>query len=264
MKPSKLLMQPLVVNSHMKEISDYFGGINFEPADIPGDIRFVFVCFTNRSGSNFLAELLSSSGYLNTAEENFNAFHVVRISKQYGLKSFQEYFSFLVNKFQKNNVFCVKTAIPHLELLRVAGILDQIAGQTSFVEIERSDKLAQAISHVIAFETEKYTSKDEGKKSEHEVAFSESKITEVIKAVLRANFQMDTFLSMNCLPSIKITYEMLMKDPAYSMSFVSDFIGYPKLDILVPNVRIKKQASRLNDDWRNQYMSERFEVHDGY
>lgn len=35
-------------------------------------LRFVFLCFTNRCGSNYLAELLASTGALNPAEEVFN------------------------------------------------------------------------------------------------------------------------------------------------------------------------------------------------
>jgi len=254
--PSRLLMQPLAVNSHFKEIKEFFGDVSFGKASIPDHVKFVFVCFTNRSGSNYLAELLGSSGKLNVADESLNSFHVIRISKAHGLKSFQEYFSYLVNTFQKNDTFCIKIAIPHLDLLRKSGILDQIVSRTKFIMIERSDKLGQAISHVIAFETEKYTSQDAGRKSEADLVFSKSQITEVMKGIVRSNAQMDMFFAMNCLTPVNVSYELILKDPVYTMSFVAQHIGFPDLEIVVPNVKLKKQSGAINENWRINYLLE--------
>ena len=74
-------------------------------ADLPLVHRFVFVCFTNRSGSAHLGDILSSTGYFMPAGESFNAVEVLAACQERGLRSFSEYFSYIVRKDTRSNTY---------------------------------------------------------------------------------------------------------------------------------------------------------------
>src|SRR5579871_4049660 len=69
MSPSNMIRRPLVVPAPLKrlpspnrnQISDKIGLGQFEPMSLPPTLRFVFLCFTNRCGSTYLGEILSST-----------------------------------------------------------------------------------------------------------------------------------------------------------------------------------------------------------
>jgi hypothetical protein len=68
-------------NGHLRRPEKLFGPIDRELENLPAQTSFVFLCFTNRCGSNFLAELLASSGKYNLTEELLNR-PVVRTVEQ--------------------------------------------------------------------------------------------------------------------------------------------------------------------------------------
>src|ERR1700761_8861368 len=114
---------------------------------------FVFICFTNRCGSNFVAEAVASDGRLNVGEEFLNYDEVIRVVKNQNLSTIQEYFSGVSLHNRKTSYFVSKVGIAHLNILHVSGIMADIVGRSKFIFIERSDKLDQAISHLIAEQT---------------------------------------------------------------------------------------------------------------
>jgi len=251
---SGLVMEPLPSNSHLKDIGEYFGEGQFGHTTFEGDTKYIFICFTNRSGSNYLAELLSSGGQFNVADECLNARRVIGISKKKGIKTFSDYFAGMVKANKRNGYFVAKTSITHLELLVRAKILDQIIGNSKFILIERSDKLSQAISHVLAFETERYTSLLSGVKDDESVEFSKQKISEILRSIVKNYFHFDMFFAQNCIVPAHIIYEQLIKDPKNNIAHALDGIGLGKLDVFPELVRLSKQAGKKNQEWREQYL----------
>ncbi|HQT47743.1 MAG TPA: hypothetical protein PLY97_11020, partial [Acidocella sp.] len=56
----RLYIPTVPSNPHLSSVIEYFGDFTPEPANIPDTINFIFLCYTNRSGSNYLASLLAS------------------------------------------------------------------------------------------------------------------------------------------------------------------------------------------------------------
>src|ERR1700761_7283595 len=83
--------------------------------------KIVFLCFTNRSGSNYLAEMLGSTKRVNVAGEflNFNT-ALTHIEKN-GLSSFYDYFIGLADTLSVNGTFACKIAITQIALMQQAG-----------------------------------------------------------------------------------------------------------------------------------------------
>src|SRR5271166_1365521 len=93
--------------------------------------QYIFVCFTNRSGSNFLSEVIASSGFLNTAGEFFKGDTIDHI-QVLGLRDFGQCFNYLVAEMSRNGHLVSKLSATHLVILAKFGILDQILTHSHF------------------------------------------------------------------------------------------------------------------------------------
>jgi trehalose 2-sulfotransferase len=251
---NELFIPTISPNDHLKNVIDFFGEVAHAPANIPAAVKFVFICYTNRSGSNYLAELLASDQFLPRAGENLNSETIINHARQKSFKSFQEYFSFLVNHTKKNNFVTLKIAPVHLELLGKSGILDQIIDRSQFVVIERSDKLAQAISHLIAFQTGKFTSIMNGPSEKIEPKFNRDQLDRIITDIANSYYHFNVFFAHNGIAPAHVIYEQMAEDPVRTLSFVSSMIDTPELNVDPKRVRLERQTGRLNEEWRQQYM----------
>ncbi len=241
-------------NDHLKNIEDFFGSITPGAIKIPTGTKFIFLCYTNRCGSNYVAELFASSGAYNLAGEDLNFDTVVDHSTSHGFKNFQEYFCFLVNMKTKSEVFFLKVAPPHLQLLEKAGILDQINSDSRFVLIERADKLSQAVSFAIAFATGKFTSSINGHTDEKDLKFSADLINNILNGLVENYKMFDLFFAKNGIVPTNINYEQLVDSPAQYLDMINRHLGLDGLSVVPEHVRIERQAGAINALWRDLYL----------
>lgn len=243
----------LVKNEHLAKLTELFGPFERSPrARIPNDISFVFVCFTNRSGSNFLSALLSSSGQFNRAGEILNWPGIKSIAERQSLVSFQEVFASLARRFQKRGVFFVKAALPHLDLLVRSGVLDHIIERSRFILTERGDKLGQAISFAIANATGSFTSEIEPVSA---AVYSREIIERCVAILAAASRDFTSFFGRNGIVPTHVFYERLIADPEGETMQVARELGLPDFSVDLKKVRLTKQAGAINAEWRERYLA---------
>jgi LPS sulfotransferase NodH len=255
-RPARLFVPEIAFNPHLRSIARHFGGIAVQPAEIPAATRFIFVCFTNRCGSNYLGQLLASGGMFRVPGENLNADTVINHAKAQAHDSLQRYFRWLVNHTKRHDVVTLKLAPMHIEVLGRAGILDEVAERSKFIVIERCDKLGQAISQVIAFQTGKFMSSHQGRKSETELVFQRASIDRILAGNADAYRQFEMFFGCNGIIPAKVIYEQLVLDPVQAMRLLAQQIGYPEMVVKPEAVRISRQAGALNAAWRALYLEQ--------
>ncbi len=252
MKPRYLPASPH--NDHLDKLSAYFGPIEPRAASLPADTEYVFMCFTNRCGSNYLAGLLASNGRYNSANENLNADTVLYHSKLQGIDSFQDYFAWLAGAQRRAGHVFLKAAAPQIELLGRAGILAQIAGHSKFVLVERSDKLGQAISHLLAFATGRFSSRIQDGTDPAQVKFSRRHIDYVIDEICEYYRQFNLFFARNGIVPVQVNYENLVADPKGQIALIGQQLGLMGLSIVPGNLRLERQAGPVNELWRRVYL----------
>lgn len=253
-----LIRPPRVVrNEHLKHIEQHFGALKRETADIPADLTCVFLCFVNRSGSNYLAELLASSCRYNRAGEILNYPAVIEMSKSRRFTRFQDFFAHLVTRQQQSGRFFVKAALQHLEILTRAGVLDQIADRSQFIMLERNDVLGQAISFALAFATRAFSSEVEGSADPQDIAYSRETIDRYLDTVAMSRQQFATFFGRNGIVPFRMMYEQLVADPEGEVTRLARELGLPDFALDMSSVRLQRQAGPVNDEWRRRYLSER-------
>jgi LPS sulfotransferase NodH len=246
----------LNANEHLDRVEDLFGPLRREPTALPPGLSFVFLCFTNRTGSNFLAELLASGGAYNRAGEFLNWDVIKEIAQRRKLSRLQDVFADTASRQQKSGCFFVKVALPHLEMLVKSGVMDQIRDRTRFVLLERNDKLAQAISYAIAFATKGFTSEMETMTQPHEVEYSRRDIDRYLTSIGVTYRSFAVFFGRNGIVPLHVTYERLIADPDGEAAWLARELGLPEFIIEHKKVRLERQSGRVNEEWRRRYLCE--------
>jgi LPS sulfotransferase NodH len=242
-------------NPHLDVAKQLFGD-RPTPAFTPAaGMQFVFICYTNRCGSNLVAELIGSDGRYPVACEDLNRKAIVPFAHSKRACSFGDYFTKLVEARAKNGVFLVKTLPAHLGLLGAYGILDQIIDRSHFILVERSDKLGQAISLAIALQTGAFTSRHKAKLTAEETAFSATGVTEALRFICQSHLLFDEFFGFNGLVPVHIVYEQLLADPQRVVGDAAASCGLAGLHVQLDGMRLQRQANAINSQWRDLYLN---------
>lgn len=252
--PPRLIDYP---NGHRDLVDAHFESRSADLSAIPSAIKFVFICFTNRCGSHFLADGLTSSGALNYAGEMFNAETVIADSRKHGVADLGQYIGFLVRSNARNGFLVAKVSVTQLALLAQAGILDHLSSRLSYIVLEREDKLGQAISYALALRTGRWTSEHESKVATKNVEFSRDLIESFIRGVIAEMELFQTFFGLNGIIPLHISYEMLDAMPHVIIPWVGERLGLPGLRFASAAIRFKRQSDETNWIWREKFLSMR-------
>ncbi len=237
--------------------------LSLPPAAQPGagagaDIDLsLFICFTNRSGSNFLADLLHATGEMREGKECFNHPGVVRTARERQLKSLADYCRFQAERSAKKRRFVSKVSAGQLFMLARLGYLGTVFPNPRFIHIQRYDVVAQGISHLIAKSTRAFSSFHTPQVAEGDVAFDADHITAIIDGVDRANAALRDFLIFNRLDHMPVLYEHLAADPGRVVKRIFAWIGLDPPVLQRGKLRRERQVSSIKDDWYARYVAER-------
>ena len=216
--------------------------------------KIVFLCFTNRSGSNYLAELLGSTRQINVAGEFLNFDTALTHIEKNDLQSFYDYFVSLVDTQSVKGGFACKIAITQIALIQQAGLLDEIMPYSRFVLSERADLLGQAISLEIASRTGKWTSYMQPTGAVAESDFDRNRLEMIIRNIAYEQQLFRLFFAINGLDHFLVNYEQLTSHTATVMNMMCDW-----LEIEVPpgcfqRTGTQRQSDTLNAAWRNKFL----------
>jgi LPS sulfotransferase NodH len=249
-------MLPLSLgNPHRDRLIAAFGPLRPDPGPVPTDLDFLFLLFTNRCGSNFLAQVLASTGRFNEAGEFFNADTVLSHADRNGLTSLPAYFGFVSRLVARGNRMTAKLGIEHIALLSEAGILDAILPRSRFILLERQDRLAQAISRLIAAQTLQWTSEQPRRVSDDRLVYARSRIEEEISRVELGNNLLRRFLTAAGVAPLHFAYEALVARPQSHLDEVAAWLPLPGLRFDPGRIRITRQANAVNVAWQQGYLA---------
>ena len=223
---------------------------------LPSAIRFVFICFTNRCGSTYLGDLLSSTGFFEPADESLNADNVLPLCRDRGIRSLREYFAHVVRRDARNDTYIVKVAAEQIVLLIEAGILGQIVERSDFLFLNRVDKLAQAISRAIAEQNNRWAWDSPSKIPDCELVYSVERIVQHMYDITILNLSFEQFFGLNGILPIDIEYERLVSAPQPELDQIVRRLRLPALRIDPGKLRIRRQGNEINTAWRSRFLLE--------
>jgi LPS sulfotransferase NodH len=242
--------------NHQSAIHSHFeGNVHFTETAPIFNFPLCLLAFTNRSGSNLLAEYLQATGYFCGFQEPLNSDVVCHVSQLRNIQNFPDYIEHITrNQLKPGKSFFMKSSWDQFLMLREWGILNMFSG-LKIVYIERLNYIDQAISYIIAHQTKQWTVFHE-KKSE-EIHYDHKTIDDVISANSKANRIFRYIFELLNLNYVHVAYEELVKDPLANTAKVLQFFGQssaPDLSNYQP--RLKAQANSLNRKFKQRYIAE--------
>ena len=242
-------------STHRTALTHAFGALQPKPGWKPPDLDVLFLCFTNRCGSNYLGYLLASTGAFNEAGEFFNSSVVLMHAAARSLRSLPEYFSVLPTLVPHSGRIAAKASIDQLVMLADAGILDALRGRATYLLLERRDQLAQAISRTIAWQNGRWTTAQASAVPDSALVFDRAAIDLEMAMIAYDNAAFSLFFAVNDIVPVRITYEALLADAGLAATSVGATMGLAGLRPLPETVPIYRQSNAINAAWRATYLA---------
>lgn len=221
------------------------------------ELRFLFLCFTNRCGSNYLAELLAATGVLNRPEEVFNGETMAEHARAQRLPSFPAYVDFLCRRLARGGWFTAKAGLEQLLMLAETGLLDALGDRAHILFIERQDRLAQAVSLLVAIQTQQWTSRQERRVEDAALVYDRRILEEQQALITQQNFGFYRFFASNGIVPMHLAYEAVVARPAETVAEIGAWLGLPGLTVGPAAVAIRRQESPVKAAWCARYLAGR-------
>ncbi len=243
---------------HEKDVLRHFGEKSCSADGYDGSIPTgpsTFLCFTNRSGSNFVANCLMSTGNFGDISECFNAPIVVNQSRKLGCTSFPEYCAVVKRKKAgQGEAFAAKLGWNQLVFLRRIGMLDSIFADPRYVLVRRRDLVAQAVSKSIAVQTRRFKSSHPDKGIEPKYDFRD--IAATIRSITTSNGIFMEFFAVTGTPYFEIVYEDFVADPAAHTDRLCRWLSLPVTTMDDEKINLRVQRNEINEAFRRRFVED--------
>jgi len=217
--------------------------------------RGYMICATPRCGSNFLCQLLASTGALGNPREYFNADGRRRYDDPAFPKDPREQLKqVLTTGRTANGIYAVKMHYSQTAALKQ--IVDPIRDlpHLRFIVLERRDALRQAVSWSRALQTGQLRATDTARQA---AIYDQRQIRQSLLWLMeeRAGWE-KTLRSLKARPLL-LRYEAIMDDPQRAVDRVAAFMGIggrPRIDPDLVSVTI--QRDQTTEDWCARFLAE--------
>jgi LPS sulfotransferase NodH len=245
-----------LASPHRDALEAAFGPMYAQAAAPQLPARMLFLCFTNRCGSNYVAQLLASTGAFNEAGEFFNAPTVLEHAQALGLQSLAAYVAALPGLVSPHQVLAAKAAPDQLVMLADSGILDWLGPRATYLLLERQDHLAQAISRVIASQNSAWSSFHAASISSDALQYQRTAIEIELGKIAHANAAFYAFFAANSIAPLHTTYEAVLRRPQGLADELSERLQMRGLRIDPTAVTLRRQSGAVNAAWAARYEEE--------
>jgi LPS sulfotransferase NodH len=249
------------VGEHEKRLREFFSDIDLSNVPAISELKtFTFLCFTNRCGSTYLASIASQLGLAGAADalgknfEYLNWQQVLHHSTAHSIKSFKEYFSYIVAQHSSDyGSFLVKTSVDQFNFLINAGIFKSFRKQPHVLLMTRKNLIAQSISFNVALQDGKWTSLHGPTNNEGARKVSPEKILMGARMVGTQNVWFKLLFDFHNINAVELVYEDFQFDPAALITRLREVYGLsPDRMLMSPTLPVERQGSHLKDLWETE------------
>jgi len=233
--------------------------------DSPIALSYV-ICTTPRSGSNWLCEVLQSTGVAGRPDEYF--WHPPLWQERWDTPRLAAYLRDVHQKgTTPNGVFGVKLMMTYLNdllprLAEVAGLTDAnsptVLSATfpnlRYLWLVRRDKLRQGISWYRAWKTDAWRTTDPYPGPAAEPAFSYDAISGLVEQAETSDRSWQSYFERYAIEPLALTYEDVAASPEDAVRQILRYLGLPApVSPWPPAWRHQRQSDARTDDWVSQY-----------
>ena len=233
-------------------------------------LKSYFICFTVRSGSTLLSQLLADTGIAGQPKEHF--YHNIAPEKPRG-DCIPDYGAYLKQVLDAdtsaNGVFGSKVgggywrdferrlrSIDGFANLPLKAALDRFFPDLRYLHLTRRNKVRQAVSHWRAIQTGRWSSLDAVSKPapRYDFAAIDHLLQEII---LREAVWAEHFSEHGILPLV-ITFEDFVEQPAATVCAILDFLEIERLpDFKAPEPAYQRISDARSEAWVQRFRREK-------
>ena len=219
-----------------------------------GRYRGYVICATPRSGSNYLSQLLASTGVLGRPREYFNAAGRRKYDDpEYPEDPRLQLRQVVTTGATSNRVYGVK-----VHAFQLAPLLDQVdpfaeLPRVRAIRQRRDDTLGQALSWARAQQTNQHRA---GDAPEGVATYDRARIESSLDFLARENAWWDDHLARIDAQVLELRYEDVEADPQREIDRVADFLGIRSATVRPEVVEVTRQRDGVTAAWRERYLAE--------
>lgn len=250
---------PYTVSPHGLKIIEYFGLENVivtEPDERFLPYKYYILGFTNRSGSNYLAEMIAGDSRYSPAKETLCARTVIEKSKEHGFKTFSDYLFWLVEtSTEQGHAFGIKASSGQLSWMTAIGAFESCFPKARIIHMKRENVIAQAVSLSVAGQTKQWMSTQKSSIESKDVAYRPIEIGRFVKEIVRANAEFEAFFYKHSIDAVSVSYEEFCENSTLQLKRIYQALGY--FDVIDPinskSSRLQKQATSINQSFEHRF-----------
>ncbi|BCW90852.1 Trehalose 2-sulfotransferase [Alphaproteobacteria bacterium SO-S41] len=232
--------------------NDQFGAAHDYPLFV-GRPRVYLIASAPRTGSHFLGDLLGQCGDLGRPFEYLNLARRKQWTDSTGTSNLADALSRLAQRrTSPSGWFGCKAHWSDFSDAITDPRVEAFLRAPSYIHIWRREKLAQAISFVVAVQTNSWRSFQQ---PACEPVYDRPAIASALEDLTRQEACWRDYFAARAIEPLTICYEELIARPQQWIDAVRHHLGAPERNINPSETAVKPQATRLNDDWRRRYES---------
>ena len=234
-------------SDHYQSARKIFGDEVFSGHDPLFSEGLAIVAFTNRCGSNLLADYLFQSGCFGHFPELLNHDVMPHQARELGATSFPDYIAKLEQRLRRpGRPLGLKASCTQLAMLHRYGAFGMFPW-TKVIHIQRDDLVAQAVSFHVAARTNQWTSRH--KRNDVALKYEFADIRNRFNGLSNDNRRIMQICSALMLDVVQVRYEDLVAGPREEITRILDFFGMNLGAETLLQATIEKQADVLNDEF---------------
>lgn len=212
------------------------------------------ICTSPRSGSNFLSQLLTSTGKLGRPLEYFNGPARRTLDhRDYPDDPESQLQAITRLGATANGVYAFKIFMNQFDQVAHLGWASRLPN-LSFVYLERRDVLGQAISWARALQTGQYRSMSA---STGVAVYDSAQIRQCLSMILVEQARWRGYFALNGLQPLTIFYEEMVVAPQNTVDAVRDLVGLGGELLIDPaEINLVIQRDKTTVDWRDRFLAE--------
>ncbi len=212
------------------------------------------ICTAPRSGSNFLCQLLASTGKLGAPLEYFNgSSRRVLDDPFYPDDPRKQIEKIRTSGATPNRIYGLKLFMYQNELVSSEIAWADILPDLHFISLRRNDVIGQAISWSRAEQTGQYRASQFAKAVP---VYSAEHIATQMQRIRHENTGWDAYFEANNIHPLRLIYEEVEADPQSAIDRVATFIGVDTPCLVdLKKVSVVRQSDSISAAWRERFLS---------
>ncbi|MBT0994142.1 hypothetical protein KIN34_07570 [Cellulomonas sp. DKR-3] len=228
-------------------------GAQYDHPPFVGTPRTYLIASVPRSGSHMLGHLLHATGVLGSPLEYLQLKNLTAWQRRLGTADAASTLrGIMARRTSPSGWFGVKSHWRQLAPVLADPALTDVLDVREWVRITRTDTVAQAVSLLIASQTNAWISFQDATR---EPTYDFDAIAERVRLLQEEDAGWDAFFASRDLDPLVVVYEDLIADPAAAVAAVCTRLDVPVPEHL-PEAGTARQATDLNERWRERFLSE--------